>query len=146
VRSRTLRRVPGDDVAVVRSNSAAFSARDVDAMLTHYAPDAVVADRRRVSMGTFRGHEELRPYYASIVGSAAELRERLDVLAEGGGVVVAACELSGYLAGDPVGRRVTVDYGLVVTLRDGLIRRLDVCDDGEAALELSGLSRPRPRP
>jgi ketosteroid isomerase-like protein len=139
VRLRTLPRVSRQDVAVVQSDSAAFSAGDVEAMLTHYAPDAVADDRRRVSMGTFRGHEELRPYYESIVGSAAELCERLEVLAEGNGVVVAGCELSGYLAGDPAGRRVTVDYGLVVTLRDGLIQRLDVCDDGEAALELSGV-------
>ena len=63
----------GDEVDVVRRNSAAFSRMDVDAMMEFYAPDAVVEDRRRVSIGTFRGHDELRPYYLSIFHSAAEL-------------------------------------------------------------------------
>jgi ketosteroid isomerase-like protein len=33
-------------VGVVRANSAAFSRMDVEAMMEHYAPDAVVVDRR----------------------------------------------------------------------------------------------------
>ena len=127
------------DVAVVRANNEAFSRRDVDAMLALYRPDAVVADRRRVALGTFTGHDELRPYYSGIFESASVLRETLTVLADGDGVVAARCELRGQLASDPTGPEVGAEYGLVVRIEDGLITSLDICEDGDHALELSGL-------
>src|SRR3954451_11825191 len=68
-----------DDIAVVRANSAAFSDRDVDTMLSCYAPDAVVADQRRHGLGTFTGHDELRPYYLSIFHAVDAMREQLEV-------------------------------------------------------------------
>ena len=125
------------DIAVVRTNSAAFSARDVDAMLRCYAPDAEVADRRRFGFGTFRGHDELRTYYLGIIESTADMHEELRVLEATDGVVVADCELSGHLAADPAGPVVSAAYGLVITLRDGLIAHLEIHEDGEAALEAS---------
>src|SRR3712207_5274436 len=89
-------------VEVVRSNSAAFSAKDIDAMLAHYAPDAVVRDLRPGGLlGTFTGHDELRPYYLGIFHAADVMRERLTVLAARDGVVVCDCELRGILANDP---------------------------------------------
>jgi ketosteroid isomerase-like protein len=127
------------DVDLVRANSAAFSARDVDTMLRCYREDAVVVDLRRVGFGTFSGHDELRAYYQGIVDSAAEMREDLEVLASADGLVAAHCALRGRLAGDPGGPEVGAEYGLVVRLRDGLIERLEVCEDGAHALEVSGL-------
>ena len=127
-------------VAVVQANSAAFSRMDVDAMMALYAPDAEVVDRRRVSMGTFRGHGELRPYYLSIFHSASELHEELRVLAHRDGIVVADCELRGRLAEAPVSTPdVVVPYGLVLHLRDGKIRLLELYESGEDALAESGL-------
>ena len=125
------------DVAVVRRNSAAFSARDVDEMLRCYAADAEVVDRRRLGFGHFNGHHELRTYYEGIVHSAADMHEDLQVLASAGGVVVAHCELSGHLATDPAGPAVGASYGLVITVRDGLIQRLEIHDDGDEALRES---------
>ena len=122
-------------IAVVLQNSAAFSARDVDGMLRCYAADAEVHDRRRFGFGSFTGHEQLRTYYEGIVGSAADMHEELHVLEASGDVVVAACELSGHLASDPSGPLVSAPYGLVITVRGGLIARLEVHDDGAAALE-----------
>jgi ketosteroid isomerase-like protein len=133
--------MPSGDLDVVRANNAAFSARDVDGMLRCYAPDAVVEDRRRVGFGSFRGHDELRAYYRGIVDSACELHEDLEVLAAAGGVVAAHCRLRGRLASDPTGPEVGAEYGLVLRIEDGLIARLDVCEDGDHALELSGVSR-----
>ena len=132
--------MPGDEVAVVRANSEAFSRMDVDAMMELYAPDAVVVDCRRVSMGTFTGHDELRPYYLSIFHSASEIHEDLQVIAERDGIVVTRCELRGRLAGAPAAAPdVTVPYGLVITVRDGKIARLELYEDGENALDASGL-------
>ena len=122
-------------IAVVLANSEAFSRMDVDRMMELYAPDAVVVDRRRVSMGTFRGHDELRAYYLSIFHSASEMHEELRVLGERGEIVVADCELRGRLAGAPVGAAdVVVPYGLVMRVVDGKIVHLDLHESGEDAL------------
>jgi ketosteroid isomerase-like protein len=130
----------GDPVAVVRANSVAFSRMDVDGMLALYAEDAEVVDRRRVSLGTFRGHDELRAYYLSIFHSASEMHEDLRVLAVSGGMVVAGCELRGRLAAAPArAADVVVPYGLVLDVRDGRIARLEVYEDGDDALAASGL-------
>ena len=92
-----------DDVAVVRANSQAFSDRDVERMLSYYAPDADVVDRRAMGLGSFRGHDELRRYYSSIFNSTDAMREHLEVLAARDGVVVAGAELWARLAGDTAG-------------------------------------------
>lgn len=133
--------MPEADLALVRRNSAAFSARDVEAMLACYRADAVVVDLRRVGFGTFSGHDELRAYYAGIVGSAVEMHEDLEVLADADELVAAHCVLRGRLVSDPTGPEVEAEYGLVVRLRGGLIDRLEICEDGSHALEVSGLSR-----
>ena len=129
-----------DAVRVVRANSVAFSRMDVDAMMELYAADAVVVDHRRVSLGTFSGHGELRPYYLSIFHSASELHEDLRVLAERDGRVVTACELRGRLAGAAAHvPDVVVPYGLVIEVRDGRIARIDLYESGEDALADSGI-------
>ena len=129
-----------DDIEVVKSNSAAFSRMDLDAMMELYAPDAEVVDCRRVSLGTFRGHDELRPYYLSIFHSASELHEELRVLAYRDGVVVTDCELRGRLADAPVtAPEVVVPYGLIIHMRDGKIQRLELYENGADALAESGL-------
>ena len=131
--------MPPSPVDVVTANNAAFSAMDVDAMLALYAPDAVVTDRRRVSMGTFAGHDELRAYYLSIFHSAEELRETLEVVGQGGDRVAAACELYGRLTGSVEGSGVTVTYGLAIVVSDGLITHMEIAEDGDHARELAGL-------
>ena len=123
------------DVAVVRANSAAFSRMDVDAMLSMYAPDAAVVDRRRVSLGTFRGHDDLRVYYESIFHTAAEMREEMTILDARDGFVVTHCDVIGQLANAPAGSpEITVPYGLVVRVEDGKIAHLDLYESGEDAL------------
>ncbi|HEV3000847.1 MAG TPA: nuclear transport factor 2 family protein [Solirubrobacteraceae bacterium] len=130
-----------DAIAVVKANSEAFSRMDVDAMMEYYAEDAVAVDcRPRVSMGTFRGHAELRPYYLSIFHSASELHETLRVVAAEGDVVVADCELRGRLAEAPArAPDVVVPYGLMLVVRDGRIVRLELHESAEDALAASGL-------
>ena|SRR5436305_7287167 len=128
-----------DDLAVVRANSAAFSDRDVDAMLSYYATDAVVEDKRPYGLGTFHGHAELRPYYLSIFHSVDAMREHLDILAASEGVIVAHAELWARVPSDRTGAGVTAPYGMILSMRDGKIARLEVYADGREALEASGL-------
>jgi ketosteroid isomerase-like protein len=129
------------ELALVQRNSAAFSARDVDGMLQCYAPDAVVVDLRRVGFGTFTGHDQLRAYYGGIFDAAFDLHEDLTVVAHREGLVAAHCDLRGRLAHDPGGPELGAEYGLVLHLRDLQIVKLEVCENGEHALEVSGLER-----
>src|SRR3712207_2011700 len=133
--------VSRDPVEVVRGNSAAFSAQDVDGMLAFYAEYAVVRDQRHGGLlGSFTGHDELRTYYLGIFHMARWLHEDLTVLAAEGETVVADCVLRGQLAADSDGREMTAPYGLLMRIGDGLIRELDIYGDGREALAESGLA------
>lgn len=128
-----------DPVDVVLASNAALNRRDVAGMLANYAPDAKVTDHRQVSFGAFAGHEQLHALYSGIVSSVSEFTERVEFLAVEGGVIVAACEVEARLPEDPTGRHVGAEYGYVATVRDDRIVSLDLYDDGQAALEASGL-------
>ena len=129
--------MPSRNVEVVRTNSAAFSRRDVDTMLGFYAPDAAVIDRRAVGWGEFRGHDALRAYYEGILDNAASLHEDLEVVSEDGDVVVATCWLNARLADQPDGPEVILKYALRFTLADGLITCMEIFEDANAATGLS---------
>src|SRR4051812_41949684 len=104
--------MPQRNEEVVRANSAAFSDRNVDAMLVLYAPDAGVFDRRAVGWGEFRGHDALRAYYQGLFDNADDLDEELEVISsdEAHGIVIASCHLSARLAGQDEDEAVTFDY------------------------------------
>ena len=128
-----------DPVDVILAVNAALNQRDVDGMLAHYAPDAIVSDHRAVPFGDFAGHAQLRDLYSGIVSLAAEFTERLEFLAIDGDTIVAHCDVSARLADDPTGRLVGAEYGYVATIRDDRVQGLELYDDGQAALEASGL-------
>ena len=131
-----LSRVPAvasPNIEVVRANSAAFSRRDVDAMLKLYAPGAVVIDRREVGWGEFRGHDALRSYYQGLFDNADDLHEDLEVVAEQGDTLVAACRLTARLSGQPEGSEVSFDYALRIRLANGVIAAIDIYDSAEDA-------------
>ena len=129
-----------DDITVLMASNAALNRRDVDGMLANYATDAVVADHRQVAFGTFRGHDELRTLYSGIGELASEFREDVRVLQTVPGTIVAHCEVTARLASDPHGSDIGAEYGFVVTIENELITRLELFDDGEGALEASGIS------
>jgi ketosteroid isomerase-like protein len=118
---------------IVRANSAAFSRRDVRAMLEFFAPDAVVRDRRTVGWGEFHGRDAIRAYYEGLFDNADEIYEDLTVVSEQGHVVVASCHVRAHLAGQEEADVVTFDYALKVTLADGLITALEIYEDAAAA-------------
>jgi ketosteroid isomerase-like protein len=125
--------VPGSNVDVVVANSRAFSRRDVDAMLELYAPDAVVTDRRPVGWGEFRGRAALRSYYQGLFDNVAAVHEDLEVVADDGDVIVAACVLRAEIAGQPDAGAVEFRYALRIELAGGLIAAMEIFDDAEAA-------------
>jgi ketosteroid isomerase-like protein len=128
-----------EPVEVMLAANAAMNRRDPDGMLAHYAPDAVVRDHRAVPFGDYTGHSQLHDLYSGILGLASEFTEHLEFLAVDGERVVADCEVSARLADDPTGRIVGAEYGYIATVRDDLVVSLDLYDDGQAALDASGL-------
>jgi ketosteroid isomerase-like protein len=126
--------VTAGNVAVVQSNSDAFSRRDVDAMLELWTPDATMADRRAVGWGEFHGRDALRAYYLGIFDNVAALDEDLSVVSSEGDVVVVTCHTTAQLAGDPEGH-LTFDYAMRITLSAGLIMSLEIFEDVAGAAE-----------
>jgi ketosteroid isomerase-like protein len=120
-------------VDVVLANSAAFSRRDVEAMLEFYAPDAVAIDRRQVGWGEFRGHDALRSYYQGLFDNAAWLREDLELVSEQGDTLVVSCRLTAGLVDPPEAGEVSFDYALRIRLAGGLIVSIEIYDDAQAA-------------
>jgi ketosteroid isomerase-like protein len=127
--------MPAGNIAVVQANSQAFSRRDVDAMLAFYAPDAVVIDRRSVGWGEFRGRDALRSYYQGLFDNAAALSEDLEVIENRGDVIIASCDLSARLAGQPDADQLSFRYALRIALAGGLITSIDIYDEAAAASE-----------
>jgi ketosteroid isomerase-like protein len=125
--------MPAPNAEVVRANSAAFSRRDVDAMLELYAPDAVVTDRRPVGWGEFRGRDALHSYYQGLFDNADELDEELEIVSEDGDVIVAACRLNVRLAGEHDNGDLVFGYALRIKLAAGQIAAMEIHHDAEAA-------------
>ena len=113
--------------------NAAFCRRDAGAMVALFAPDATVVDNREGGLGRWTGRDELLAYYAGICDSAQELREELEIVGDRGDVLIADCLFTARLSDDGPAAEFSLPYGLVVTVRDELIQRIDLYQDGAAA-------------
>ena len=122
------------DVEVVLGNNAAFNRRDLDGMLAYYAPDAVVLDRRPGGFGEYHGTEALRAYYGGIFDNTVELAEEIEIVSADAGFVVADCRTRAGLVSEMGSGEFTTEYALLMDIRGGLIVRLEVFPDPDAAL------------
>jgi len=122
------------DTEVVLGNNAAFCRRDLEGMLTHFAPDAVVVDRRPGGFGEYHGTEEIRAYYGGIFDNVVTVDEQLEVVSASAGMVVASCHTTVGLTSDMGSGDLTMAYALLMDVRDGLIARLEVHPDADAAI------------
>jgi ketosteroid isomerase-like protein len=122
------------DIEVVLGNNAAFCRRDVEGMLAHFAPDAHVVDLRPSGFGEYRGHEAIHAYYGGIFDNVVQINEDLEIVSAEGGVVVAGCRTWAELSSDMGSGDFAVDYALLIDIRDGLITRLEVHPDADAAI------------
>lgn len=103
-------------------------------MLELHKPDALVADRREVGFGVFRGHGAIRAYYEGLFDNVASVKEDLEVAQSDGDVVIASCHVRAELAGqagDPPA--VTFDYALRVEVEGDLIASLEIYPNVAAA-------------
>jgi ketosteroid isomerase-like protein len=116
-----------------------YNRHDFDAMLEMYTVDAVLdVSRIFLDENPRQGREDIRAYWDQMWDISGGMRgDPVEVLDVGGGryVVVVAFGMVGKLSGVDV----TGKAAMLYTVRDGLIARLDMFADRDAALLSVGL-------
>jgi ketosteroid isomerase-like protein len=129
-----------ENVEFVRQRFAAFSRRDVDAMLEDWAADAVVDWSNSVGFEArvYRGHDEIRMFTEGFIETFESLRMQLigDPVEVAEGVVIA--ENVAYLQGRD-GIEVQARSTFLIRIRDGEQTSLTLYQTKAEALEAAGL-------
>jgi ketosteroid isomerase-like protein len=97
----------------------ATNARDFDAIVSHYAPDASV-DNSLGGLGILEGHAAIRGFFEEWVGIYEEYTFEFEEIQDlGGGVVLGVANLRGRLPSSSAW--VQLRYAAVTSFRNGLI-------------------------
>ena len=133
------------NVELVRDLLEAFQRRDHERAFDFYDPD-IEWDATRVAelipdlAGVYHGHEGVRTYWREWLSAWKDLQFEVEDLRDGGEEVVALIRNqrqwgrhSGIATDIP-------SYGIVFTIRDGVVVRWRTYPDHESALEAAGLS------
>jgi len=134
-----------ENVELVRDLLEAFQRRDHERAFDFYDPD-IEWDATRVAelipdlAGVYHGHEGVRTYWREWLSAWKDLQFEVEDLRDGGEEVVALIRNqrqwgrhSGIATDIP-------SYGIVFTIRDGVVVRWRTYPDHESALEAAGLS------
>jgi ketosteroid isomerase-like protein len=125
-----------DAVELTRRAYEAGNRRDVQALLSFFAPDGVW-DISPMGMGTSEGTSAIRQFYEEWWGAYDEYRiEAEEIVDLGNGVTFSAVNQGGRPAGSS--GSVTLRYGSVASWRNGLIERVtnySDLDEARAAAE-----------
>ena len=118
-----------DSVERVRRQFEAGNRRDIDAVMSTFAPDAVFEGRALGDI--FEGEAAIRVFVEGWFGMYPELEFRLDEIDDlGNGVVLAVV----FQEARPAGTAAHVQQreGWVYVWEEGLVARLTICDIDEA--------------
>jgi ketosteroid isomerase-like protein len=128
------------DIDVVKATFAAFSARDLDAVLANSDPDIelwAVTGERAGRAGPYRGHAGLREYFRDVANTWEELRLTPREFRAVGDLVL----VTGKVSARSRSRTVTGSTGWVWRVRNGKVVYAHVyasAADAVAALEEEG--------
>jgi uncharacterized protein len=129
-----------ENVETVRRATDAFNRGDLDAFLSNFAPEAEWHPPGQfVDERAYRGHAELKRFWADV-------REDLEELSTSVSEIRAVGEDKVFVAAVGAGRgkrseaRFEQPLWYVMTVRDGLIVRVEDYADAAQALEAAGLS------
>jgi ketosteroid isomerase-like protein len=69
-----------DNVEIVRRSTEAYNRRDLDGIVEHWAPDAVLdwSNSRGPEAGVYRGHDEIRAFTQEFQAAWDDVRLELD--------------------------------------------------------------------
>jgi ketosteroid isomerase-like protein len=128
------------DVEIVRRSTDAYNRGDLDGILEHWAPDAVLdwSRSRGFDAGVFRGHDAIRAHWQRLLEAFDEVRvELVDPIeeVEDGLLVV---ENLGYLRGRD-GIEVQARSAWLITIRNGETTSFTLYQTKQEALEAAGL-------
>jgi ketosteroid isomerase-like protein len=130
----------GENVEVVRASWAGWNEGGLDAVSAYWAPDITwrAIEGAPDDVGLMEGRDAVRAYVAEWDEMFDDLRiEALNVVDAGGGTVVALQRAAGVAKGS--GAPGEIVYGVVYTIRDGLIVDGREYATLEQALEVAGL-------
>jgi ketosteroid isomerase-like protein len=128
-----------ENVEIVRSGFAAYNRRDLDGVLKHWSPDAVLdwSNSRGFEAGVYRGHGEIRAFWQRYLSAFESVRiEILDLREVKEGRLVA--ENVAYLRGRD-GIEVQARSAFLITVRDGTTTSFTLYQTTQEALEAAGL-------
>jgi ketosteroid isomerase-like protein len=136
----TARAMSQENVEIVRRSTDAYNRRDLDGILEHWAPDAVVdwSNSHGFDAGVYRGHGEIRAFWQRLLEAFEEVRIELvePIEVEGGPLIV---ENVAYMQGRD-GIEVQARSAWLITIRDGETTSLTLYQTKQEALEAAGLS------
>jgi ketosteroid isomerase-like protein len=69
-----------ENIELVRRTTDAYNRRDLDGILEHWAPDAVLdwSNSRGFEAGVYRGHREIRAFMQRFLAAFEEVRIEID--------------------------------------------------------------------
>jgi ketosteroid isomerase-like protein len=129
-----------ENVEIVRRSTDALNRRDLDGLVEHWAPDAVVdwSNSRGPEAGIYRGHDDIRAFAKRFLAAWDEVRLEIDypIEVEDDLLVV---ENVAYVRGrDSIETQARSAW--VTTFRDGQQTSLTLYQTKQEALEAAGLS------
>ena len=91
-----------EDVELVRSLNEAFAARDIEAVVAAYHPNAEARNRRSQLVGPYRGHSGIRRMAEETFEMAPDFEIRIDEVRDYGTHVLLVGRQRGTVGGVPI--------------------------------------------
>ena len=129
-----------ENVEIVRRTTDAYNRHDVDGIVEHWAPDAVLdwSNSRGLEAGVYRGHDEIRAFTQRFLSTWDEVRLELGEPVEAADDVLVVENVT-YLRGRD-GIETQARSAWVLTFRDGQQTSLTLYQTKQEALEAATLS------
>ena len=129
-----------ENVEIVRRTADAYNRHDLDGIVEHWAPDAVLdwSNSRGLEAGVYRGHDEIRAFTQRFLATWDEVRLEMGEPMEAADDVLVVENVT-YLRGRD-GIQTQARSAWVLTFRDGQQTSLTLYQTKQEALEAAGLS------
>jgi ketosteroid isomerase-like protein len=128
-----------ENVEIVRRTADAYNRHDLDGIVEHWAPDAVLdwSNSRGLEAGVYRGHDEIRAFTQRFLATWDEVRLEMGEPMEAADDVLVVENVT-YLRGRD-GIQTQARSAWVLTFRDGQQTSLTLYQTKQEALEAAGL-------
>jgi ketosteroid isomerase-like protein len=128
-----------ENVEIVRRTTDAYNRHDLDGIVEHWAPDAVLdwSNSRGLEAGVYRGHDEIRAFTQRFLATWDEVRLELGEPMEAAADVLVVENVTHLRGRDGIETQARSAW--VLTFRDGQQISLTLYQTKQEALEAAGL-------